>query len=126
MSRKVSNLEDADTMKDYFDFFACINEQRLDSGYPMGGVTYSSDKFLNPSLPHEYQLAHRIREENVPKFKDSDILEKPVGYYLTEFRSGEQDYIEVLTDEMKKYLSENDLEISGPLLYLVMAAPLYS
>ncbi len=114
-SEKMKNVEDSNSMRVYFKFFSILNERRLDIGYPMGGVTYSSSGFLDePSAP-EYQMVQKISKEEAQRYKGSDILKKPAGYYLTEFRSGNQGGPEVLPDKMRKYISENNLQITGPL-----------
>lgn len=114
-SERVKSVEDSYMMKAYFNFLSIINKRKLNIGYPMGGVIYSNDEFLDDTLVHEYQMIQKISKEEAQRYKGSDILKKPAGYYLTEFRSGEQARTEVLTDKMRKYFSENNLQITGPL-----------
>lgn len=115
VSERVKSIEDSKMMKAYFNFFSTINEQRLNIGYPMGGVIYSSDEFIDATLEHEYQMVQKISKEEAQRYHDSDVLKKPAGHYLTEFRSGEQGRTEILTDKMREYISVNNLQITGSL-----------
>lgn len=114
-SKSFNDSEDAHTMKVYFDFFSTLNMQRLDIGYPMSGVIYSNDGFLDATLDHENKMLQKISKKEAQRYKSSDILKKPAGYYLAEFRNDEQGRAEILTNKMKEYLFENDLQIEGPL-----------
>lgn len=101
-------------MKTYFDFFSLIKEQRLDIGYPMGGVVYRKDGFADQSKEYEYQMVQKITSEQAQQYHENEILVKPEGCYLTEFSSGDQYRTEILTDNMVHYIAEHHLETTGP------------
>lgn len=114
-SEKVKNVEDSNMIKAYFSFFSTLHRQRLNIGYPMGGVIYSSDGLFDSNIVYEYQMLQKISKKEVQKYKGYYIVKKPAGYYLTGFRYGEQGRTEILPDKMREYITENNIQTTGPL-----------
>lgn len=115
VSQLVKDASDPVMMKDYFDFLANLSKQRLHNGYPLGGTIYSTDGFLDPTAPHEYQLAQKITGEEARRYQPEELLIKPAGRYLTQYLSMKEERKEVLTDKMKAYIEENHMQATGPL-----------
>lgn len=117
-TERVQYMEDKTAMKVYFDFFSTLSKHRLDIGYPMCNVTYLDSDAFETNKENRYQLTQKISKIEAQKNKSDEIIIKPAGCYLTEYRSGidvyAADQYEVISPRMKAYIEENKLQIQGP------------
>ena len=113
-TEQVQYIENKTAMKVYFDFFSTLNAHRLDIGYPLGAAIYLD---VETGQLHQHQLTQKINPKEAETYTPDEIIIKPAGTYITEYRSGSDAYAsdeyEVIPQKMKAYFSEKKYRPSG-------------